>query len=201
MKRIFAGSLSVLLIVALSAFVGGLLVACGQGQQGSTLSGATSGIIDQVYEKGAAVLAPGKDFPQHDSKALTAQDCQSIVGLITTSYDKYVEEATISQAMINTSAHLVVLFKCKSDGDAATLKSELTSSFDPGRWICVRPDQCFVQQAGSYVLLVAANADNAEALKAGFAAVAGVDASGADVFYKGEGETAAPSGDGGLVLK
>ncbi|OQA73890.1 MAG: hypothetical protein BWY35_00138 [Firmicutes bacterium ADurb.Bin248] len=145
----------------------------------SGLAGDTKDILAAVNE-GANI-----DFETFDEQ-ITAETCQSYLGLTPEQLSEYAEDAYVSMAAMNVSAHLTALVKCKDAASAAEVKSLVAKGFDSGRWVCVRPDRCLVVEAGSYVFLIASYDEIATALEDAFRALAGDAAGEADVFFEAE---------------
>ncbi|HWQ57802.1 MAG TPA: hypothetical protein VN540_02190 [Clostridia bacterium] len=147
------------------------------GQSG--LNGDTKDILASINE-GANI-----DFSTFDEQ-ITAETCQSYLGLTAEQLDEYVEDAYVSVAEMNVSAHLSALVKCNDEASAEQVKQLIADGFDSGRWVCVRPDQSFVVDAGIYVFLVASYDETATALKDSFLAISGDAAGEVDVFFEAE---------------
>jgi len=125
------------------------------------------------------------DFMTFDEQ-ISAETCQSYLGLTPEQLGEYAEDAYVSVAAMNVSAHLTALVKCKDAASAAEVKSLVAKGFDSGRWVCVRPDLCLVVDAGNYVLLIASYAEPASVLRDAFLVLAGDAAGEPDVFYEAE---------------
>jgi len=119
---------------------------------------------------------------------LTANNCQDMAGLTPDQFTQNVKEAWISMAMIMTIPHSVVLLECNSAADAQTVKSAIAAGFDPHKWICVIPEQCFVVEAGSWVLFAATRNDVAAALQTAFKDLAGGQTGAVNKFYDAAGD-------------
>lgn len=175
---------SLVLVVILTLCLALLLSACAPAEQpdgeGNTeLSGTLEEIMNEI------IAAAEYDFPQPFVEDVTADSASSYLGLTAEQFNTYVQECYALNAAITTQAHLMALVKCTDATAAATVKGLIADNFDSGRWICVMPEQSFVVDSGSYVLLASTYNDAAEAIKTGFAAVAGDSAGEVDVFYTG----------------
>lgn len=146
------------------------LVACGSTNDDDnvtdTLSGPTADILVSVIDG-----AEGDAYMTFDEEvsATTA----SGIGLSESDITNYVSEGMINTAAISTFAHEIVLIKCNDAEAAKSVKSTMAANYNTGKWICVLPDSAYVVDSGSYVMLVASNADYAEAIFASFSALAG----------------------------
>lgn len=127
----------------------------------------------------------GADFGMTFEDSVTADSAQGNLGLSSADFNSYVTEAYVSTGAITTNAHLVAIIKCKDADAAAQVKSLVASGFDSNRWICVAPEQSFVVEGGSYVLLAATANDGAQALKTAFASMAGSGAGSVNQFFNG----------------
>lgn len=143
------------------------------------LSGGTKDILAALFKKAAL------DFDTFD-ETVTAENCQSYLGLTPEQLAEYAEEASASPAAMNVSAHLMALVKCKDAAAAAEVKKLVAEGFDAGRWVCVFPDQAFVVDAGAYVLLVATYDEIAAPVQDAFLEMAGADAGEVDTFFNFE---------------
>ena len=162
-----------------------VLGGCGGGGNAAkdTLTGTTAALMTQLMEKAKTKLSSGEEFPMTFDDAVTSDKSEFILGLTSAQFGQYVTEATASTAAIATFAYQVALVKCKSIKDAETVVGLIAAGFNPMRWVCVSPEQCFVQQSGSYVLLVASSKTQAEALRAAFSDLAGGNVGTANTFY------------------
>jgi len=77
-------------------------------------------------------------------------------------------EAVVSEAMIGSIAHSLVLFKCADGVDVNAIASQVQANANPRKWVCVEAEKTVVVVKGSYVLLVMSNTVAADALVANF---------------------------------
>lgn len=150
-----------------------------EGNTSGGLSGSAQDVLNAIYDN--SEFQKGMTF----DSAITADNCQSYLGLTADELEQYVEDALVSNAAITTNAQQVAVIKCKSAEDAVTVKGLVAAGFDSGRWICVMPQQSFVVEAGQYVLLAATTEDGAAQLQAGLAAIAGDSMGQVDTFFTG----------------
>jgi len=162
----------------------GLLSACNNNSGGTeTLTGTTAGLLTQLIGKSEPYLPAGASFGNPFTDPVTASNSEGILGLTSSQFNSYVEEATVAREGIMSIAHQVVLIKCKNIADTKKVMDLIAAGFDSGQWICVFPDRCFVQASGSYVLLVASSAERATALEKGFSDLAGGNVGKVNTFY------------------
>jgi hypothetical protein len=167
-----------------------LLGACsGGGQNGAaeqrdTLAGSLPEILAAVLDGANAALGDTDQLGASFEDEVTADSCQGMLGLTPEEFEQYVEGAYASNAAIITFAHEVALIKCKDFDAAAEVKRLAAAGFDSGKWICVSPDQGYVIDSGSYVLLVATSTKGADAIRQSFEEAAGGNVGEADVFFE-----------------
>ena len=71
-------------------------------------------------------------------------------------YTNYVEgaKAVVSQPMMSSIAHMVVLAHFPEGTDMQAVAEDMRNNMDPRRWLCVEPEKCAVETNGNYALLV-----------------------------------------------
>jgi hypothetical protein len=143
-----------------------------------TLTGSTEEVLN-------AVLEASGELPAAATAPVTSENSQNALGISPSDFDKYVSEASVSTALIMTSAHEVALVKVKNAGDVATVKNLIASGFDSGKWICVAPGESLVVESGTYILLVASTTANADAIVAAFKTKAGDNVGEVNIFFTG----------------
>lgn len=146
---------------------------------GGSTSGA-AGVLTTLIDKS------GHDFGMTFEEQITAETCESYLGLTAQQFEDYVTEAFANSAAISSVASLTAVIQCKSADDAKTVKGLIAAGFDTSRWVCVFPQQCFVVEFGEYVLLSAGTIEAAQALELAVADYAGDTAGETDVFYTGQ---------------
>lgn len=114
---------------------------------------------------------------------ITAENCQMYTGLTPEQLSQYVKEAAYSRPFISSSAHNVVLIECADEAAAAEVKALVAAGFDPGQWVCVYPDYCFVQESGSTVILVASTEDVVNKMKTAFSSYMGGNVGKVNEFF------------------
>ena len=149
----------------------------GNNEPAGGLSGDPATVLNTLINSCDVEMAGTMDI------AVSADSAQRYLGLSSEQFSQYVTSAAVKEAAINAQAHLVALIQCKDASAAAQVKSLAASGFDPLRWVCVTPEQCFVVDAGSYVLLAATYADVSAALQSAFAGLAGSSMGAVNVFY------------------
>ena len=107
--------------------------------------------------------------------AVSAEESQNTIGLSEADFNKYVASAAHSLAAIGTFAHQIILIQGVDNKAAAQIKNLVSSDdgYNPKKWVCVYPDKGIVVDSGSYVLLVAASDEVADAAVEVFKNIAG----------------------------
>jgi hypothetical protein len=172
-------------LVLLCAILTLIFAGCSErtGGAADTLSGDLSDILTSVLNGANELLDEQTQLGKSFEDVVTAENCQGMLGLSAEEFEQSVAEAYVSTAAVITSAHEVALIKCKDFESASLVKKQVAAGFDSNKWICVTPDQSFVIDSGSYVLLAATTNAHAEAIKQSFETVAGSNVGDADVFY------------------
>ncbi len=81
--------------------------------------------------------------------------------------------AVVSMPMIGSIAHEVVLVEVPEGTDAAAFAAEMEANLNPMKWVCVEPENTWVNASGNYVVSVMSSADMANAVLANFNTVFG----------------------------
>jgi hypothetical protein len=150
-----------------------------------TLSGSPAEIMESLRSGADALLSNEDKLPMSFDSPVDGETCQDRLGLTPEQLEQYVEDGVVLTAAIITHAHELALVKCKDAASAVEVKKLIADGFDSGKWICVFPEESFVMDSGSYVLLAATTAAAADALRQSFASLAGELVGEAKVFYTG----------------
>lgn len=169
---------SIALLLSLALLGALVLAGCGASEPPaeSNLSGSAADVLADVIE------ASGEDFGMTFDEPVTNGNSTGYLGLTAEEFDEYVDEAFASNAAMTTSAHMIAVIKCKDADAAAQVKALSAANYDSGRWICVMPEQSFIVESGSYVLLASVTDDAAQAIQTAFTELAGT-AGELDVFF------------------
>lgn len=110
-----------------------------------------------------------------EDKAITTMDTPvteemsvSFTGVEMSEY----KEALASDAMVNVTAHSVVLVRANSADEAAALATKIEEKADPRKWICAEAESKTVTQIGDVVLLVMTSEEIASTIVDNFKALA-----------------------------
>lgn len=170
-------------ILSLVLVLSMLLAACGQNSNGGdtpavkeAFEGSSAEVLTQVLEAVNMEMMTFED-------PVSAETSQGFLGLTSEEFGELVTDATISAGAITTNAHQIVVIKATSPENASKVKELVAAGFDSGRWICVRPEQSAVVEAGSYVLLVVSSADTVSQTLSAWSELAGDIAGEANTFY------------------
>jgi hypothetical protein len=184
-KTAIRQAIALIMTLALASTLS-LLTACAAPNNttaSDTLNGTTAELMPKLLEKAQSHLAAGQELPKGFTEAVTTDNCELYLGLTAEQFTQYIDNATISNAAISTIPHQVVLLKCLSAADAEQVARLISAGYNSERLICVFPDQSFVQQSGSYVMMVSSSTENSEALQAGFSELAGGNVGEPQVFF------------------
>lgn len=70
-----------------------------------------------------------------------------------------IQEAAMSNAMINTQAYFIAAIKVKEGVKSQELAKEIVKNVDPVKWICVSADDIQAAVSGDMILLVMINSE------------------------------------------
>jgi len=80
-------------------------------------------------------------------------------------------EAYVSEPMMSSIAHSVVLVRVSGDLDVEEIAKQIEDNHDPRKWCCVEAEKSIVTVNGSTILLVMSSTDVADAVTANFNAL------------------------------
>lgn len=178
MKKIFK-ILTIVTIISLT------LVACGSknpsegnGEGGESLDITALQLLADIQEQ----LKP-ELMLENSEMDLSDKDLIQLHLGLDSSED--IQEAAMSNAMINTQAYFIAAIKVKDGVKSQELAKEIVKNVDPVKWICVSADDIQAGVSGNMILLVMVNSE----LEAGssadyfeqFEAIVGKDL---DVIFK-----------------
>ncbi len=115
-------------------------------------------IITAMYEKAELEL------PMMGYTELTKENMEYMLGV--NNFDFI--EGTISEPMMGSFAHSVVLFTVEDGADIETIKSDIKNNVDGRKWICVgvEPENIVVENVGNNIILIMS--ESSEALSEAF---------------------------------
>lgn len=90
-----------------------------------------------------------------------------------TLFTPYIEGsfAVVSEPMIGSIAHSVVLLKLPEGADVKAVASDIEKNMNPRKWVCVTAEEAWVKTSGNYVLLVMSSKSAADTVAANFETV------------------------------
>jgi hypothetical protein len=178
MKKIALVSILIiaLVLIVFSGCSGG---ANSDANKSDTLSGDTADILQQVIDGASAA-----ELPAIFTNPVTKNTAQGMLGFSEAQFDDYVADAYAATGVINVMAFELTLVKCNDFAAAAEVKQLIANGFDSKKWICVMPETSVVIDSGSYVLLVAGQKTQADALLESFGNVAGGNVGDANAFFE-----------------
>ena len=88
-------------------------------------------------------------------------------------FAKYVEgyEAAVSEPMMGSIAHSVVLVRVPEGADVEAVRAEIEQNHDPRKWVCVEAEKTAVIAHNNTILLVMSSAALADVVIANFDAL------------------------------
>ncbi|MDO4749735.1 MAG: hypothetical protein Q4A39_02715, partial [Eubacteriales bacterium] len=79
-------------------------------------------------------------------------------------------EGLVSEAMVGSIAHSVVLLALPDDVDAESVAQQMQANADPRKWICVEAEKVMTLTKGNLVLLIMSSVERADVIAANFQA-------------------------------
>ncbi len=134
----------ILLILLLLAATLGCAANNGANSQASALDSLT---LEEIMDK---VLSNVSDLPSVQNVALTSDNFETFAFIPMPDNT----EGLVSEGMISSIAHSVVLVRAKDDATASTIADEMRANANPSKWICVTAEKTEVLQSGRLVMLV-----------------------------------------------
>lgn len=132
-----------------------VLTGCGS----KNIEGELPDIMDKLYEGiGEENLPMGL--------TTTELDETTFENFAFTNKIKY-KSAVVSESMVGSIAHSVVLIRLEDASDADKAVKEIKDNADPRKWICVEAENTYVLSKGDLVVLIMSN-ENADKIKENF---------------------------------
>lgn len=118
-------------------------------------------IVSKMYEMTEL------QFPKTMISELTADNMVYMVGVDNFDY----LEGIVSEPMMTSQAHSIVLFTVEEGSDIETIKSDIKANVDGRKWICVSVDDenILVENVGNTIVLIMD--ENSEALMTAFKSI------------------------------
>ena len=132
---------------------------CLTGCSNDNLNYTSMEIVEKIYEGFGAEDLPALE--KSDMKTMIENDMFNLendLGIKELNY----EEATVSQPMIGSIPHSVVVIKLKDTEDAAKVAAEIKEKINPRKWVCVEAEQVYVENRGNTIIAVMADKATAD---------------------------------------
>lgn len=155
--------LTILLTVLLSLG----LVACGNSN--TSTSSNVEGTLPEIMEKLYAGIG-ADNLPMLMQMEVNEENFAFVLGVEEFTLEGY-KEALVSEPMIGSIAHSVILVRMEDGADVEAAKTTLLENINPRKWVCVgvEKDQVIVDSIGDLIMVVVVEDTNtAEAIKANF---------------------------------
>ncbi|MEG2001475.1 MAG: hypothetical protein RR107_00110, partial [Clostridia bacterium] len=94
-------------------------------------------------------------------------------GLTDDEFTKYVEEGYVSEAMIGSQAHSMILLKLKNKADSKTVAEIMDSKINRRKWICVQAEKSYTNTSDEYVLFIMSDMETCDSVGKAFETLAG----------------------------
>lgn len=159
MKKLFAVLLTVLLSLG--------LVACGNTD--TTTTSNVEGTLPEIMEKLYAGIG-ADNLPMLMQMEVNDENFAFVLGVEEFALEGY-QEALVSEPMIGSIAHSVILVRMEDGADVEAAKTTLLDNINPRKWVCVgvEKDQVVVDSIGNLIMVaVVEDANTVQAIKANF---------------------------------
>ncbi|MCH5352297.1 MAG: hypothetical protein J1E06_02390 [Acutalibacter sp.] len=80
-------------------------------------------------------------------------------------------EAVVSEPMIGSIPHSVVLLRVPDSADAEQVRSEIEEKLDPRKWVCVEAEKTAVLRRGNLILMVMSDTETTDKVISNFSAL------------------------------
>lgn len=107
------------------------------------------GSLEDIMEKIYAGI-PADNLPALATMELDSENIKQFVGTDEISF----KEALVSEPMISSIPHSVVLLRLNSEKDATSTVAKIKENANPRKWICVEASNVIVKSKGDLVILI-----------------------------------------------
>lgn len=135
-----------------------MLTACGNKEENLTLT--PTEIIAKMYEGFAADELP----MALENRELVAEELEYNLGLKELDF----VEGTVSEPMITSMAHSVVVVRVAEGVDIEKTKADIKANVNPSKWICATAEEVYVESKGDIIVLIMSNKQTAPRLLENF---------------------------------
>ena len=113
------------------------------------------GTLEEIMAKVYAGI-PAENLPMAlGNMPVDAESAEYYLGTSEVSF----KEALVSESMIGSVAHSVVLVRLNDAKDAKDAVAKIKASVDPRKWICVEASNVVVESKGDLVILIMSDAE------------------------------------------
>lgn len=146
-------------ILSLLFVIGALFMFTGCSNKEQNLTLTPTEIVAKMYE------GFGEDeLPMLGEQELTAENLEYNLGLTELDFI----EGTISEPMIGSIAHSMVVVRVKENVDVAKTVEDIKANVNPRKWVCVEAETVLVESKGDIIVLVMSNNDTATRMMENF---------------------------------
>ena len=136
------------LIIAIIAVIAlaGIAIYFGNKNKVTNIEGTLEELMDKMY-----ATIPEDKMPMLQSRRFTMEEQAMFLG-----NESNIEfsEAIVSEPMISSIPHSVVLIRTQEGSDVETIKQSITNTVDPRKWICVEAENVSVLSKGNLIALI-----------------------------------------------
>lgn len=134
---------TIIAVVAVLAVVVCVVVFSSSKETG--IEGSLEDIMGKIYSG-----IPSDNLPALETMQLDAENIKQFVGTDEISF----KEALVSEPMISSIPHSVVLLRLNDSKDAASTVAKIKESANPRKWVCVEASNVIVKSKGDLVILI-----------------------------------------------
>ena len=121
------------------------------------------GTLEEIMAKVYAGI-PAENLPMLGQMPVDSENVEMFLGTTEVSF----KEALVSEPMIGSIPHSVVLVRLNDAKDADAAVAKIKASANPRKWICVEASNVVVESKGDLVVLIMSNEQLAPTLEANF---------------------------------
>lgn len=111
------------------------------------------GSLEEIMTKLYAGISEDELPMALSNTEITEENIESFLGTKDIEY----ESALASESMVGSIAHSVILIRAKENTDIEQLKSKISESINPRKWICVEAENVIVKNKGDLILVIMSN--------------------------------------------
>ena len=156
-----------LLTILLTVLLSFGLVACGNSN--TSTSSNVEGTLPEIMEKLYAGIG-ADNLPMLMQMEVNEENFAFVLGVEEFTLEGY-KEALVSEPMIGSIAHSVILVRMEDGADVEEIKTTIKEKVNPRKWLCVgveREDLIVKNKGNLVILIMVEDEDTREKLEAGF---------------------------------